>query len=218
MRRPKATREREATGDHESVYARRKRTRDQRGLLRGWQGQRATTTTPPLTPDSARDFAKLLAAGVSASEAIRFVHPSLYATATPAQRRRWASVWTNDALLLDAINLLRGGAWQDLDKDARLSVALDKHLAELAYFLYTHDYAKLEGDALRKADAAAERLMEYLAESDGAPSTAWQAFVQALMDKVDRASDESTVNTGGLTVSENENFPIEATVPLRPKH
>lgn len=80
--------------------------------------------------------------------------------------------------MFDAINTFNGGLWQELDTDRRLVIARDKAYAELAHFIYSHDYAKLEGLDLKKYNDAREAIVEHLKGGEDEDSP----FKQALKD------------------------------------
>ena len=83
--------------------------------------------------------------------------------------------------MLDAINELQGGEWHTLEPEKRLQLALDKHLAELAHLLYTHQYDGADAVLTSKMDTAAKRLTEYLTESPDDSESPWRRFVEDFM-------------------------------------
>lgn len=104
--------------------------------------------------DQAHQFAKLLLAGVPQPDALCYVlgsvEPGIIELALPR--------WMRSPRVVDALATLNGGRWPSLDADARMDIALDKHYAELAHYLYTHDYDTAEGKTLSKLDKAREAL------------------------------------------------------------
>lgn len=138
---------------------------------------------PRLTPETAHEFVKLLHAGLPQLRAMAYLAPEYDRTISKTTRRMWQRRWMNDPILLEATTRLNGGQWVALDPDKRLEIALDKHYAELAYFLYTHDYAQLEEVELKKADVAREALSAKLTasqtEGEDAP---WTRFMRDLLD------------------------------------
>lgn len=138
---------------------------------------------PRLTPDLAYELVKLLHAGLPQLQAMAYLVPEYDRGVSKTLRIGWRRRWMNDPLLLDAAKRLNGGEWVSLDAERRLEIALDKHYAELAYFLYTHDYADLEEVDLKKADVAREALAAKLnaAESEG-DDAPWTRFVRDLME------------------------------------
>lgn len=106
------------------------------------------------TPEQAHEFAKLLRAGVPHADALCYVlgavEPGLVDLALPR--------WLRSRLVVDALAALNGGRWPALEPDARLDIALDKHYAEMAHYLYTHDYESAEGKDMAKLTVAREAL------------------------------------------------------------
>jgi len=97
------------------------------------------------------DLATLLRSGVPQPDALAYIlGPSLDPHLAPTILARWL----RDPAVRDALATLNGGAWPTLAPEARLDVALDKHYAEMAYFLYTHDFDQATGPELRKLDTA----------------------------------------------------------------
>lgn len=170
-------------GQREAARKTRERTVAQREAKNARQKERRAiteATQPTFTAAVASEFALLLAAGVSPVECLRYLSPAYFAHASAASRRTWLSEWSASPLLLTAINELNGGEWHKLDPDRRLQLALDKHLAELAHFLYTHSFRSASGEVLRKIDTAAARLTDFLTDRSGGDSP-FKDFVQEFM-------------------------------------
>lgn len=106
------------------------------------------------TAEQAYEMAKLLLAGVPQDDALAYVLGSVEAGVLAVALPRWMQ----SRLVVDALATLAGGRWPDLEPDARLDVALDKHNAELAHYLYTHDFETAEGKELGKLKYAREAL------------------------------------------------------------
>lgn len=103
------------------------------------------------TEAQAYEFAKLLRSGVPQPDALGYIlGPGLDAHTTHSV----LALWLRSPAVRDALATLNGGAWPVLAPEARLDVALDKHYAEMAYFLYTHDFEQATGPELRKLDTA----------------------------------------------------------------
>jgi hypothetical protein len=158
---------------------------------------------------------KLLHAGLPQLKAMAYLVPEYDRTVSKTMRAGWRRRWMNDPLLLDAAKRLNGGEWVSLDPERRLEIALDKHYAELAYFLYTHDYADLEEVDLKKADVAREALAAKLnaadAEGEDAPFT---RFMRDLME-----GKVAAVRPPQLPASEPATEPgyVPVPVPVRAK-
>jgi len=92
---------------------------------------------PSLTPDTAGQFARLTRAGLSASEAMGYLAPE----SVPEDRARWGWAWSQSPEVDRARARLDGSPWDQLPAGEQRRIALEKHLAELARFLYCEDYA-----------------------------------------------------------------------------
>lgn len=111
-----------------------------------------------LTEERAASFVKLMHAGLPPDKAVIYIIPE----ANPEQAARISAMWANAPLTLAATIVFTRGEWASLDADTRLAIARDKFLAEQAYFLYTHQYATLDGVDLGKAKYAYEAISAYL--------------------------------------------------------
>ena len=140
---------------------------------------------PQLTSALADAFIKIVNAGIPALTAVAYC-----ASDVPYERHPIVlAAWLNDPLLLKSAADFNGGEWQDLAPDDRLDIALDKHFAELAYYLWSHNYASAEGVELTKAIEARKAIVEKLkgvGEGDDTP------FVKAMRDLVSGAISEAT--------------------------
>lgn len=141
------------------------------------------TTRPELTRDVAEQFVKVLAAGVPATDALVYFAPEHFAAQTPEQIATWQRQWLTSNIVIRAFNSFNGGAWEELDKDRRLELSVDKTLAELAYFLYTHNYQDCYGIELTKHDAARKDLMAYVkAKSSGDDDAPWIKAMREIIE------------------------------------
>lgn len=137
------------------------------------------TKEPVLTAEYAYEFIKLLHAGIPKDSILSYFSPDHFAATNTKERDAWLARWANSPLMARASADFNKGRWQDLDKDSRLSLALDKHMAELAYFLYTANYDRAEGYTFKKVVDARTAIMEYVKESDGDADT---PFMRAMRD------------------------------------
>lgn len=146
---------------------------------------RTSTALPPeLTDVAAYEFVQLLHAGLGGRDAMAFLAPEWAAAMVkePGKLDAVVTAWARSRLVLAAATKLNHGAWHHLDPEARLAVALDKHYAELAYFLYTHDWATLDGTDLRRATDAREAIAKKLEGRTDADDSPMMAFMRALQD------------------------------------
>lgn len=121
---------------------------------------------PELTAVTALEFVKLLHAGLPADHALAYMAPDYYATIGEPARKTLVGRWLSSRIVLAATEQLHEGKWAKLPLAKREEIALDKTFGQLAYYLYTHDYATLEGPDLKKANDARVALMEKLKATD----------------------------------------------------
>lgn len=130
--------------------------------------------------------------GVPFMSALAMCDPTYYAycsglldeDARDAKLRTWALAWQRDPALLAATTAMNGDDWQSLDAERRLQIAIDKHMAELAYFLYSRSYASLVGKDVDKADNARGAIIDFLKSKGGDPDAPWMKHLKDLVDKV----------------------------------
>jgi hypothetical protein len=134
----------------------------------------AAPIIPKLTYEAALEFVKLINTGIGPEMAVGYLVPAAADVQDAEERddlcRKVAAQWYKNPLTLRAINEFNGGSWQDLEPDRRLRVSLDKAYAEYAFFLYSHDYNKLEGIELKKFNDARAAIDERLSGKDSADS------------------------------------------------
>ncbi len=136
-----------------------------------------TEPIPRLTVDLARTFVRIIMAGVPADQALVYCAPHVQSADGQAVA---VQAWANDPLMAAAVVAFNGAEWHCLDADKRIELALDKHAAELAYFLYAHSFEHAAGDELKKLSDAREALVE-LTKGEGEPDGPWAQMVKDLM-------------------------------------
>lgn len=144
---------------------RRDRTRE---YARNRAAGKAMRAGVDLNETTALQFVKLLNAGLPAPMALQYISPEFWAALTETEKKLAIKRWMGSVLIRDAVTALNKGEWQELDKDARIDIALDKHAAELAYLLYTHNINEVEdGLTLRKMTEARTALLDMLKMQQG---------------------------------------------------
>jgi hypothetical protein len=108
---------------------------------------------------SAYQFALMLQAGMPPEDIIAYFLPD----AEPGHKATVLSNWLRSRQLQEAVKDIQGKEWQLMSNEERIQRALDKHYAELAYFLYTHNYSAVAGLDKTKADTARSVLETKLA-------------------------------------------------------
>lgn len=120
---------------------------------KGNAGPRPPRLAPSITPDRVDTFTKLTAAGLSPSDALAYIAPDYHASLTDKPLAQWVTAWCSSPLVVAAVDAWNHGAWQELTPDVRVTLALDHHIAQLAYVLYTSDYTSPAADFQRIRDA-----------------------------------------------------------------
>lgn len=168
----------------------RDRTKDRKRKLEHAAAEQtrrqATGSKPAITASLASEYAKLLMSGVPPLLALRYLAPQAYAAANETTLEQWLREWAGSPLVFAAVNALNSGEWHHLTPERRLQLAMDKHLAELAHFLYVHPYEDLMGIDLTKANTAADRLSKHLDGGDGDGHAPWQEFVRDMLKEMDK--------------------------------
>ena len=135
---------------------------------------------PPMTPAIACIYAKMLSIGCPPIRAVLYVYPALIETQKGRDvAKLTATRWMHDVLVLDAINNINGGAFHELDQQTRFRLALTKHLAEKAFYLYTTNFNDVENrEGLDKMKMAAESMKIELGgkPDDDDPMAAFMRF------------------------------------------
>lgn len=119
---------------------------------------------PTMTAPLALVYAKLLVVGCPPIRAVLYVAPQLAdsdAGKTLAKKVAWQ--WTHDALVLQALSSINGGDWQELSKEQRFKLALEKSNAEAAFYLWTTNFGDVDSrEGLDKIKIARDILTKEL--------------------------------------------------------
>lgn len=124
--------------DTDTIVARRMSKNSLANLQSGRRGPRSQGPTLT-TADHAANYVKLRVSGVPAIDAVQ-----LFAKGdenlTAKQWHTCADRWEHDPRVVAQWDEFRGGkSWPDLDADERTEIALDLHVAQCAYVLYTNN-------------------------------------------------------------------------------
>ena len=116
----------------------------------------------PLSEANAHAFARMIHAGAPAEEAAKYF---VTAHATREDILAAAQDWALQPDVVSAYEALSGGQkFEDFtDRDERRRYALEKHYDEMAFVLYSTNYAQLTGTDKTKADTCREALEKKLA-------------------------------------------------------
>jgi hypothetical protein len=104
-----------------------------------------------LAAAEADQFALMLLAGAPPLHAVRYFLPA--ESVTEDQVVEAAETWPSSSLVLEAVRKYSGGtSWHTMTTSARLTLALEKHYNEMAYFLWTTSYVECDLQDRTKAD------------------------------------------------------------------
>ena len=125
-----------------------------------------------LNKSSATQFALMLKSGMPSTDAIQYFFDD---EQDPERLRFEHDRWIRSGLVRDAVDAVQGKKWSAMTLQEQIQFAIDKHYAELAYFLYSHNYSTLSGAERQKADTCRQALEAKLAGMAGkmTPLTAW---------------------------------------------
>lgn len=155
-----------------------------------------TSLTP--TKDQAAQYALMLQAGMPASEAIRYF---LAEDLDPAQVSRLLDGWGRSEELQRQILALQGKPWQGMTAMERIEFSINKHYNELAYYLYSTNYAELQGQERQKADKCREVLEAKLAGTSGKLTAVESFYNDIITGKLRLPQGRSAGSTVGSVVA-----------------
>src|SRR3990167_1242496 len=135
----------------------------------GGEGVCGVSKSTPMIPDpsptrsEALQYALMLGSGMPPLDILTYFYPDL----APIDLKGELDRWNRSHNVRAAILAQMGRAWQDMTLDERIAFAIDKHYSEMAYFLYSHNYAQLVGADKQKADTCRQALEAKLAGMAG---------------------------------------------------
>lgn len=136
------------------------------------------TTSP--TKDQADQFALMLESGMPSIEAIGYFVDAEIAS-DQALVKSIHDKWMRSGTVRSAILALQGKPWQGMDLMEKLRYSIDRHYAQMAYYLYTHNYSELTAAEKSKADTARQVLEAKLAGRAG-KETPLEEFTRELLE------------------------------------
>lgn len=129
------------------------------------------------TREEATQFAILLSSGVPSRVAVTYFLPEGFPEGSVlALHEKWMA----SEPLQKAILHLQGKAWQEMSVEERITLSIEKHYSEMAYFLYANNYVDMVGAAKTKADtcrSALEAKLAGLAGKTDALSRFWDDVI-----------------------------------------
>lgn len=135
------------------------------------------------TKEQAGQLALMIVSGMPLRDCLTYFFPD----AEEADLVTTEKLWRKSPYLSQEIRKLQGKAWQEMDLDERIKLSIDKHYAEAAYYLYSRNYATLQGNEKLKADTCRQVLEAKLAGMSGkmAPMERWLDDVRKGLIHVD---------------------------------
>lgn len=125
------------------------------------------------TKDEALSFAIMLQAGMPSLDAIRYFLPEGLGE---REARELHDKWVRSKVVADAFLALQGKPWQEMSLDERITWAINKHYGEMAYFLYSRNYAEMGPSDRAKADICRQSLEARQAGNAGKQDTLTKFF------------------------------------------
>lgn len=166
-------------------------------------GQKALERADLMVPteDQAFQFALILGAGVPSEEAIRYFIPGGDEW-TPSAVAALHDRWMRSARVNKALTKQMGAAWQEMSIEQRIKHAVDKNYTEMAYFLFSHNYATVQGADKVKADTCRATLEAKLAGMAGKLDPLAN-FLEDFFDKRGKAEVAGVPKSGPAKVKES---------------
>ena len=142
----------------------------------------AAQTIRRLTDTEGREFALMLLAGAPVADIV----PDFWNSPGDEQTRiACEQLWPQQPEVREAIEALAGGQpWHQLSDEARWELALQQHYSELAYILWTTNYAEAEGPTRTKVDTCRTAIEAKVAGMAGRDSPLAQ-FYHDLLTRYD---------------------------------
>jgi hypothetical protein len=136
-----------------------------------------------LTKREAKEFASIILSGAPVAEAVRY-----FVDEAVSEERllEYEEAWPSQPAVMGALQQMTGGApWNEMTDDQRLDVSLTKHYNEMAYFLWTTNYAEIGGSEKMKADTCRQSIEAKVAGMAGRESPLAQ-FYHDLLTRYDQ--------------------------------
>jgi len=134
--------------------------------------------TRKLTKTEAEQFAQMVLSGAPVGEVVRYFWDEEMPDEVFADCE---AIWPSQSEVLAAVRVLTGGEpWHQMSDPGRLEAALKKHYNEMAYFLWSINYAESDGGAKLKADTCRQAIETKLAGMAGRESPLAQFYQDVL--------------------------------------
>jgi hypothetical protein len=131
-----------------------------------------------LTKAEAEQFALMVLSGAPVSHVVNYFWEE---EVSDTMLEACAEAWPMQAEVLVAMRVLCGGeSWHQMSDPTRLEASLKKHYNELAYFLWTTNYAECDGGEKLKADTCRQAIETKVAGMAGRESPLAQFYQDVL--------------------------------------
>lgn len=115
------------------------------------------------TKEQAEQFALMIHGGMPGMDALAYFFPDLSQEALAETLKSWNRSPTVQRRILQ----LQGKTFQDMTLDEKIKLSLDLHYSQMAYYLYSRNYANLSGTDKQKADTCRAALESKVAGTAG---------------------------------------------------
>jgi hypothetical protein len=132
--------------------------------------------------EQALQFAIMIKAGLPPKDALGYFLPP--EMTDPRDIAQVLIQWQRSREVQRATHQLMGKAWQEMSLEEMRDYALDRHYAQMAYFLFSTHYADLQGNDKLKADTARQALEAQRAGTAGQQDALSQFFADINSGKV----------------------------------
>ena len=135
----------------------------------------------PLSKFDADQYALMLLAGIPRTVAASYFAPQ---NCSQDELEEYAHDWGKQVEVVEAVqrHSADGTPWHLMGPEERLKVAVDKHYADRAYFLWSHNYSDLNGLDKQKADSCLATLEAKLAGTAGQGSVLDRLYEDVLKE------------------------------------
>jgi len=133
-----------------------------------------------LNKREAEEFASIIVSGAPIAEAVHYFVGEQ--PVTEEDLLTYEETWPLQDHVVEALRTMTGGEpWNRMTDTQRLDVSLVKHYNEMAYFLWTTNYAECDGGTKMKADTCRQAIEAKVAGMAGRESPLAQFYHDLLI-------------------------------------
>jgi|TARA_R110002020_G_scaffold15542_3_gene55205 hypothetical protein len=126
-----------------------------------------------LTKQEAEQFVMMVLSGAPVSEVVRYFWDE---PLSDEELLVYEEAWPSQPEVLAVMERMTGGTWHRMSDEQRLDASLSKHYNEMAYFLWTTNYASSAGADKLKADTCRQAIEAKVAGMAGRESPLAQFY------------------------------------------